>query len=246
GLLYLNARYMDPILGRFISPDDWDPTQPGVGTNRYAYAQNDPVNKADPNGHSVVGDFFREVGRALDRIGSAIRDLFGGSDRGTSTRVETTTYQRNYGQNALPVGPGPRGLGGLLAGVMPGTPTNKLFTRQAEEIIDALVNRPPDEIIRLRHYTSKSSLEKILDSKKIIARDQNRVFATLAGSGKLSPRDVESKFGLQRGRGGAYIEFDTRRGEFTPRYNSDFGVTEWTHRGDFDITDRNYVGYLNR
>lgn len=51
GLLYLNARYMDPALGRFISPDDWDPTMQGVGTNRYAYAANDPVNKSDPNGH---------------------------------------------------------------------------------------------------------------------------------------------------------------------------------------------------
>ncbi len=53
GLIYLNARYMDPILGRFISPDDWDPTQPGVGTNKYAYAANDPVNKSDPNGHQA-------------------------------------------------------------------------------------------------------------------------------------------------------------------------------------------------
>ncbi|WP_198032228.1 RHS repeat-associated core domain-containing protein [Mesorhizobium sp. LNHC252B00] len=51
GLLYLNARYMDPVLGRFISPDDWDPTKEGVGTNRYAYSQNDPVNKSDRNGH---------------------------------------------------------------------------------------------------------------------------------------------------------------------------------------------------
>ncbi|MEP9387656.1 RHS repeat-associated core domain-containing protein [Mesorhizobium sp. KR9-304] len=51
GLLYLNFRYMDPLFGRFISPDDWDPTMPGVGTNRYAYALNDPVNKADNNGH---------------------------------------------------------------------------------------------------------------------------------------------------------------------------------------------------
>ncbi|MER9614276.1 RHS repeat-associated core domain-containing protein [Mesorhizobium sp. M0207] len=56
GLLYLNARYMDPLLGRFISPDDWDPTLPGVGTNRYAYAQNDPVNKADNNGHTLRAD----------------------------------------------------------------------------------------------------------------------------------------------------------------------------------------------
>jgi hypothetical protein len=39
---------------RFISPDSWDPTLPGVGTNRYAYSNNDPVNKADPNGHAPV------------------------------------------------------------------------------------------------------------------------------------------------------------------------------------------------
>ncbi|MBD0413041.1 RHS repeat-associated core domain-containing protein [Oryzicola mucosus] len=44
---------------RFISPDDWDPTLPGVGTNRYAYAQNDPVNKSDPNGH-MIGDLFSD------------------------------------------------------------------------------------------------------------------------------------------------------------------------------------------
>ncbi len=54
GLVYLNARYLDPKLGRFISPDDWDPTLEGVGTNRYAYAENDPVNKSDPNGHAMV------------------------------------------------------------------------------------------------------------------------------------------------------------------------------------------------
>jgi hypothetical protein len=37
---------------RFISPDDWDPTLPGVGTNRYAYSHNDPINRSDPNGHN--------------------------------------------------------------------------------------------------------------------------------------------------------------------------------------------------
>ena len=38
GLAYLNARYHDVATGRFISPDTLDPTMPGVGTNRYAYA----------------------------------------------------------------------------------------------------------------------------------------------------------------------------------------------------------------
>ena len=50
--MYLNARYYDPVLARFIQPDDWDPNKEGVGTNRYSYAGNDPINKSDPNGHS--------------------------------------------------------------------------------------------------------------------------------------------------------------------------------------------------
>ncbi|MCV3243118.1 RHS repeat-associated core domain-containing protein [Mesorhizobium sp. ZC-5] len=50
GLQYLNARYMDPHFGRFISPDDWDPALPGVGTNRYAYALDDPSTRAIQTG----------------------------------------------------------------------------------------------------------------------------------------------------------------------------------------------------
>lgn len=52
-LTYLNARYYDAALGRFLSPDWWDITSPGVGPNRYAYALNDPVNRSDPNGHTA-------------------------------------------------------------------------------------------------------------------------------------------------------------------------------------------------
>jgi RHS repeat-associated protein len=51
GLQYLHARYYDPNLGRFLSPDTWDPTLPGVDINRYAYGLNDPVNMSDPYGH---------------------------------------------------------------------------------------------------------------------------------------------------------------------------------------------------
>jgi RHS repeat-associated protein len=67
GLLDLHARWYDPTLSRFISPDWFDPVDEAsaakgnpagwlanpVGTNRYAYAGNDPVNKSDPNGHVI-------------------------------------------------------------------------------------------------------------------------------------------------------------------------------------------------
>ena len=52
GLQYLHARYYDPNLGRFLTPDTWDPILAGVDFNRYAYAGNDPVNQSDANGHS--------------------------------------------------------------------------------------------------------------------------------------------------------------------------------------------------
>jgi RHS repeat-associated protein len=53
GLQYLNARYYDPRLGMFLQPDWWEVTRPGVGTNRYAYSANDPVNGRDPGGHQA-------------------------------------------------------------------------------------------------------------------------------------------------------------------------------------------------
>jgi RHS repeat-associated protein len=52
GLQYLHARYYDPDLGRFLTPDTWDPIIAEVDVNRYAYAGNDPVNFSDANGHS--------------------------------------------------------------------------------------------------------------------------------------------------------------------------------------------------
>ena len=52
GYLYLNARFYDPHLARFVSPDWWDPDLPGVGMNRYSYAHQDPINNSDPNGHA--------------------------------------------------------------------------------------------------------------------------------------------------------------------------------------------------
>jgi RHS repeat-associated protein len=70
GLLYLEARFYDPLAARFLTPDWWDPSLPGVGTNRYAYADHDPVNKSDPNGHvgivgGLVGGIFGVVGGVI-------------------------------------------------------------------------------------------------------------------------------------------------------------------------------------
>ncbi len=61
GLQYLNARYYDPKLGMFIQPDWFEVTKAGVGTNRYAYSGNDPVNARDPGGNYFDGVKFAKA-----------------------------------------------------------------------------------------------------------------------------------------------------------------------------------------
>ncbi len=56
GLMYLHARYYDPVLARFVQADPMDPTGAGVGVNRYAYAGNSPILFLDPFGLEY-GDF---------------------------------------------------------------------------------------------------------------------------------------------------------------------------------------------
>ena len=56
GLYYLNSRYYDPSIGRFINADDISYIQPTDinGLNLYAYCGNNPVMYVDPEGCSVL------------------------------------------------------------------------------------------------------------------------------------------------------------------------------------------------
>ena len=54
GLTYMQARYYDPQLGRFLSTDPLDPDpMTGMGFNRYAYANSNPYRYYDPSGRWV-------------------------------------------------------------------------------------------------------------------------------------------------------------------------------------------------
>jgi RHS repeat-associated protein len=83
GLMYLHARYYDPLLPRFLTPDTWDPMLAGVDINRYAYANNDPINLSDPNGHSSRSEEERRAAQSsrdgdlrkrASELGAAARD----------------------------------------------------------------------------------------------------------------------------------------------------------------------------
>jgi RHS repeat-associated protein len=67
GLVYMQARYYDPEVGRFLSVDPVGPSPKDVfGFNRYAYASNNPIINIDPDGRQEesvarVEEDFREA-----------------------------------------------------------------------------------------------------------------------------------------------------------------------------------------
>ena len=68
GLVYMQARYYDPAVGRFLSTD---PVGPSVGNpfnfNRFAYANNSPIDNMDPDGRfsSCGGSYCTYRGSSL-------------------------------------------------------------------------------------------------------------------------------------------------------------------------------------
>ncbi len=62
GLVYMQARYYDPVVGRFLSVD---PITPAAGNlfnfNRYDYANNNPYKFTDPDGRATVYRYAHKV-----------------------------------------------------------------------------------------------------------------------------------------------------------------------------------------
>ena len=77
GLYYLQSRYYDPTIGRFINADTYTTTDTDglLSTNMFAYCENNPVNRSDPTGtisHLVVG---AAVGAVAGLAGQLVSDL---------------------------------------------------------------------------------------------------------------------------------------------------------------------------
>jgi RHS repeat-associated protein len=62
GLYYYGARYYDPVLGKFITPDTIvpNPNNP-QDLNRYSYCSNNPINYTDPTGHNWFKKNWRTI-----------------------------------------------------------------------------------------------------------------------------------------------------------------------------------------
>jgi RHS repeat-associated protein len=74
GLVNMNAREFDPLLGRFATPDTIIQfPYSSQGMNRYTYVNNNPLSFTDPSGHSLKKKLKKAVQKVAHSIENKIR-----------------------------------------------------------------------------------------------------------------------------------------------------------------------------
>jgi len=149
-LVYMQQRYYDPTVGRFLSTDPIGPITGDPGsTNRYSYGKNNPYRYTDPDGRfaedlvigvpSLIAGGYSLYSNIRDgKLGSAALDVAGIVADGAAI--------------ALPGVPGGAGLS-IKAG------------RAADAA--AAANKAPEGPEKLYHYTDNKGLDGILSSEKL-------------------------------------------------------------------------------
>ncbi|HLP41413.1 MAG TPA: RHS repeat-associated core domain-containing protein [Fibrobacteria bacterium] len=108
GLYYFGARWMDPELGMFLSPDP-----AGQYFNSFAFGPGDPINGIDPSGMvwdvfrpSKWGNFFSDAGGLIYRETGEITDKAdrwaGGFGEGDEDNILRRMYRAMTGRNSNP------------------------------------------------------------------------------------------------------------------------------------------------
>lgn len=69
GLVHMNGRIYDPVLGRFLSADPFIQSPYNLQSyNRYAYVMNNPFMYTDPSGYFSLSKFFKKIVRPVIAI----------------------------------------------------------------------------------------------------------------------------------------------------------------------------------
>nr|WP_289846791.1 HYD1 signature containing ADP-ribosyltransferase family protein [Colwellia sp. E2M01] len=98
--------------------------------------------------------------------------------------------------------------------------------------------------VRVRHYTNKSSANKIMDSGEIVAKDNGRVYVESASKKALSPKKAEAKHKIKEGKGNSYVETDVPADNIEMVKNPLTGKKEMTIKGNVKL-DKPEVKHRN-
>ena len=121
GFYYLQSRYYDPEISRFINADSYASTGQGfLGYNTFVYCANSPITLADSEGtfwHIVAGAI---IGAAVNAISTAIGEI---KERGWGTLTDGSTLAKigvSAVAGAITGGLAATGAGALAVGVVNG------------------------------------------------------------------------------------------------------------------------------
>ncbi len=131
GLTYMQQRYYDPQVGRFLSVDPAvSDLNSGANFNRYWYANNNPYKFTDPDGrYAAIDDaIFAGTGAVVGLIGQGVSDVISGSASPWQDYVAAAVGGAVGGEAALyTIASGPGAI--IAAGAASGAATN--LTKQA-------------------------------------------------------------------------------------------------------------------
>ncbi|AWB66169.1 hypothetical protein C2869_06840 [Saccharobesus litoralis] len=186
GLSYMQARYYDPVIGRFYSNDPVGFTGEIDTFNRYSYVANNPFKYTDPNGEEKI-----IVGVGVDAM------LIAGVRAGFSVSFDTENLELGGGYNV-----GPRLGVGLGVGGSFGISQSENEPAKSESTHDIAVSA--DATVAHKSYGGDIMSEKVIKDEITTQLSQGD-----GGTGGKSDKPSKGKLGLSASIG---VEF---RGEQT-------------------------------
>ena len=124
GFYYLQSRYYDPVVCRFINADEYSDTDDGLlGFNMFAYCMNNPINRSDPNGSWSLPNWAKvAIGVAIIATAAVVTVATGGAAAGTVVAAV------NCVAHGALVGSVTQGAIGAVSGALSGAVTHRITT----------------------------------------------------------------------------------------------------------------------
>lgn len=222
GLIHMNGRVQDPVLGRFISPDPSDALNPGVGFNRYSYALNNPLSLVDPNGFEVDPHELDEIEKDIEenRFENEIDDALAG--------LEGDVIEPAYPEDIL-------GIGGLIKGTLKyvGRKLANKLVKEVDEVAEEAFRKVDDvgpyKTVGGHHVHAKAAFKESMEydprSGFSISRDfmkskgwnhqdmtnaQRRGFKELKDSGRPNTMREQSRIAVDALKAGGASHSEAR------------------------------------
>ncbi|WP_445945297.1 RHS repeat domain-containing protein [Shewanella sp.] len=130
GLTYMQARYYDPLIGRFYSNDPvgYSSENPVMSFNRYIYVNNNPYKFIDPDGKTAESFFV--VGKMYENTMQAVSGAWGDLKQSLDNDVSNATSATSdaIGENA--------GTAGTILGAVSMHPGAQLLALELNIISD--------------------------------------------------------------------------------------------------------------